>query len=94
MESCIKLSGLYRTVKGHKFGLRFNFIQRLYGRFFVALKGGEAMYQWLKAYITQFGKDFPLASVIEKNEYEIVRILQECCEAGKEYTAAETSEAE
>jgi len=52
------------------------------------------MYQWLKAYITQFGKDFPLASVIEKNEYEIVRILQECCEAGKEYTASETSAAE
>lgn len=44
------------------------------------------MYKWLKAYIEQFGADFPLSAVIDHTEYEIVRILQECCETNTPYT--------
>lgn len=54
------------------------------------------MFKWLIAYIKQFGKDFPLTEVQDKNEYEIVRILQECCETNAEYpvTATETATTE
>lgn len=44
------------------------------------------MYKWLKQYNEQFNKDFPFSEVADLSEYEIVRILQECCETGKEYT--------
>lgn len=44
------------------------------------------MYRWLKEYISQFGKDFPLMDVIELNEYEIVRIIQDCCKNNTAYT--------
>lgn len=52
-------------------------------------KGGEEMYIWLKRYIRQFGKDFPLSKVIDRTEYEIVRIIQSCCASGKEYDGGE-----
>lgn len=44
------------------------------------------MYKWLKRYIEQFGKDFPLMDIIDHNEYEICRIIQECCESNTAYT--------
>lgn len=44
------------------------------------------MYKWMKEYISQFGKDFPLMDVIERNEYEIVRIIQDCCKNNTAYT--------
>lgn len=47
------------------------------------------MYKWLKAYIEQFGKDFPLSAVIDHTEYEICRMIQECCESGTEFTVPE-----
>lgn len=43
------------------------------------------MYKWLRAYIRQFGKDFPLMDVMDHTEYEICRIIQECCESNTAY---------
>ena len=36
------------------------------------------MYKWLKEYFTAFGKDFPFSEVKDLNEYEIIRIIQDC----------------
>lgn len=47
------------------------------------------MYTWLLRYIDMFGKDFPVSAVRDRTEYEIVRIIQECCISGKEYTGSE-----
>ena len=45
------------------------------------------MFTWLLRYIDTFGKDFPVSAVKDKTEYEVVRIVQECCISGKEYAA-------
>lgn len=50
------------------------------------------MYYWLMRYISQFSADFPLKSVSDQNEYEICRIIQECCESNTAYkTTTETA---
>lgn len=48
------------------------------------------MYKWLKRYAEQFGEDFPFKSVMDKTEYEICRIIQECCERNTKYGASGT----
>lgn len=53
------------------------------------------MYKWLLRYIDTFGKDFPVSAVKDLTEYEIVRIIQNCCNSGQEYIpAAETAASE
>ncbi|ERT59346.1 hypothetical protein HMPREF1250_0183 [Megasphaera vaginalis (ex Srinivasan et al. 2021)] len=44
------------------------------------------MYKLLIRYVNQFGKDFPVLSVKDKSEYEICRIVRECCERNTVYT--------
>ncbi len=44
------------------------------------------MFTWLLRYIDMFGKEFPVSAVKDKTEYEIVRMIQECCISGKEYS--------
>lgn len=51
------------------------------------------MLKLLVAYIDQFGADFPISKVKDKNEYEICRIIQECLETNKAYATATTAEA-
>lgn len=46
------------------------------------------VYKWLKQYAEQFGEDFPFFSVRDKSEYEVCRIIQECCERNAKYTVA------
>ncbi len=36
------------------------------------------MYKWLKAYLNEFGTNFPFSEVADKTEYEICRIIQYC----------------
>ncbi|MCI1750917.1 MAG: hypothetical protein LKI17_06305 [Megasphaera cerevisiae] len=48
------------------------------------------MYKWLMRYIQQFDEDFPVASVRDYSEYEICRVIQECCDTGIKYTLPET----
>ncbi len=50
------------------------------------------MYTWLLRYIDMFGKDFPVSAVKDRTEYEIVRMIQECCKSGKEYVVETGSE--
>lgn len=38
------------------------------------------MYKWMKAYLNEFGTDFPFSEVADLNEYEICRIIQYCVE--------------
>lgn len=45
------------------------------------------MYKWLKEYFTAFGKDFPFSEVKDLNEYEIIRIIQDCVKNNLIYTA-------
>lgn len=52
------------------------------------------MLKLLVAYIDQFGADFPISKVKDKNEYEICRIIQECLETNKAYATATTTTAE
>lgn len=47
------------------------------------------MFTWLLRYIDMFGKDFPVSAVKDKTEYEVVRIVQECCISGREYSDSE-----
>lgn len=43
------------------------------------------MYKWLLQYITQFDEDFPVSAVKGYSEYEICRMIQECCETGEKF---------
>jgi len=52
------------------------------------------MLKLLLAYIEQFGADFPISKVKDRNEYEICRMVQECLETNKAYGVAETAAAE
>lgn len=45
------------------------------------------MYKWMKEYYTAFGKDFPFSKVADLNEYEIIRIIQDCVKNNRIYTA-------
>lgn len=45
------------------------------------------MYKWMKEYFTAFGKDFPFSKVADLNEYEIIRIIQDCVKNNRIYTA-------
>ena len=45
------------------------------------------MYKWLKEYFTAFGKDFSFSEVKDLNEYEIIRIIQDCVKNNRIYTA-------
>lgn len=45
------------------------------------------MYKWLKEYFTAFGKDFPFSEVKDLNEYEIIRIIQDCVKNNRIYTS-------
>lgn len=52
------------------------------------------MLKLLLAYIEQFGADFPISKVKDRNEYEICRMVQECLETNKAYGVTETAAAE
>ena len=41
----------------------------------------------MKEYYTAFGKDFPFSKVADLNEYEIIRIIQDCVKNNRIYTA-------
>lgn len=49
------------------------------------------MLKLLLAYIDQFGADFPISKVKDRNEYEICRIIQECLETNTAYGATSTT---
>lgn len=53
----------------------------------------KTMYKWLKAYVKEFGKDFPFSVVADRNEYEICRIIQYCVEHTTEYSDAVAAKA-
>lgn len=44
------------------------------------------MYRWLKAYLKEFGSDFPFSEVADRNEYEICRLIQWCVEHHTPYS--------
>jgi len=48
------------------------------------------MYKWLITYVKQFGKDFPVSAVADCTEYEIVRIIQNCCRTNTAYVTSTT----
>lgn len=52
------------------------------------------MYKWLLRYIERFGSDFPVSAVKDRTEYEIVRIIQDCCIRGVEYAGDEGGDEE
>lgn len=52
------------------------------------------MLKLLLAYIEQFGADFPISKVKDRNEYEICRMIQECLETNKAYGVTEPAAAE
>ena len=52
------------------------------------------MLKLLLAYIDQFGADFPISKVKDRNEYYIGRIILECMETKKAYGVTETAAAE
>lgn len=43
------------------------------------------MYYWLMRYAETFGKDFPLRYFSERNEYDVLQIVMDCCMSGKPY---------
>lgn len=49
------------------------------------------MLKLLLAYIEQFGADFPISKVKDRNEYEICRMIQECLETNTAYGTTTTS---
>lgn len=51
------------------------------------------MYKLLVAYAEQFGKDFPISAVKDtaSNEYEVIRIIQECIRTNTAYATAATT---
>lgn len=49
------------------------------------------MLKLLLAYIEQFGADFPISKVKDRNEYEICRMIQECMETNTAYGATSTT---
>lgn len=51
------------------------------------------MLKLLLAYIDQFGADFPISKVKDRNEYEICRMIQECLETNKAYEVTEPAAA-
>lgn len=36
------------------------------------------MYKWIMEYLNLFKQDFPFSAVADLNEYEIIRIIQDC----------------
>lgn len=49
------------------------------------------MYKWLIVYVKQFSKDFPISAVADKNEYEIVHIIKNCCLTNTVYATSTTT---
>jgi hypothetical protein len=51
------------------------------------------MYKLLVAYAEQFGKDFPISTVKDtaSNEYEVIRMIQECIKTNTAYATATTT---
>ena len=45
------------------------------------------MYKWIMEYLNLFKKDFPFSEVIDLNEYEIIRIIQDCVKNNRIYTS-------
>lgn len=45
------------------------------------------MYKWIMAYLNLFKQDFPFSAVADLNEYEIIRIIQDCVKNNRIYTA-------
>lgn len=43
------------------------------------------MYYWLMRYAETFGKEFPLRYFSERNEYDVLQIVMDCCMSGKPY---------
>lgn len=50
------------------------------------------MYKWIMEYVNLFKQDFPFSAVTDLNEYEIIRILQDCVLNNHVYTAENTAE--
>lgn len=49
------------------------------------------MYKWIMEYVNLFKQDFPFSAVTDLNEYEIIRILQDCVLNNRVYTAEKTT---
>ena len=47
----------------------------------------NSMYKWIMEYLNLFKKDFPFSEVKDLNEYEIIRIIQDCVKNNRIYTA-------
>lgn len=45
------------------------------------------MYKWIMEYLNLFKQDFPFSAVADLNEYEIIRIIQDCVKNNRIYTA-------
>jgi hypothetical protein len=43
------------------------------------------MYYWLMRYAETFGEEFPLRYFSERNEYDVLQIVMDCCMSRKPY---------
>ena len=50
-------------------------------------KVARKMYKWIMEYLNLFKQDFPFSAVADLNEYEIIRIIQDCVKNNCIYTA-------
>ena len=55
--------------------------------FFGLRKVVRKMYKWIMEYLNLFKQDFPFSAVADLNEYEIIRIIQDCVKNNRIYTA-------